>query len=83
MDLPKEKGRLSALSLVGKGKHSRALIGSGTVAPPLRPRPDPLLCLPLAAQAQVTIGRGAVEELCSVCTVCRVRPPELLLSCGS
>lgn len=50
------KGRLSAFSLVGKGKHSRALIGSGTVAPPPYSRPDLLLCLPLAAQAQVLVG---------------------------
>lgn len=50
------KGRLRAPSLVGKCEHSRAPIGSGAVAPPLRPRPAPLLCLPLASQAQVAAG---------------------------
>lgn len=35
----RKKGRLRAPSLAGKGKYSRALIGSGTIAPPPHPRP--------------------------------------------
>lgn len=54
--LPK-KGLRRAPSVVGKGKHSRTLIGSGTVAPPLLSvPPDLLLCLPLAVLAQVAAG---------------------------